>query len=246
MRQFSTLIPYFISILLIFSCSSRDKQAIAIIEKSIEAHGGMNAWQDVQSIAMVRDIWMFDEAGNSESYIRQKNEFRFKPFFEAKMNWERDSILHRVHFDGVNTRYLMGENEIQNEGFLQSKKRDMDAAFYVLTKPFDLLDESKYIEYIGSEELPGGVSVETVKVIDGDPSDPGTDIWWYYFDPKSFEIMAYKVKTSDHHSLVYNQGWDKTTGLLFPARRESYRVDVEGSHLYQRAIYEYGTYEVTR
>lgn len=246
MRDLSALIPYFIFALLFFSCSTRDKQAVSIIEKSIQAHGGRKAWEEIQSISLVRDIWMFDENGDTESYVRQENEFRLKPFFEGKMNWVKDSVQHRYHFDGVSNRYWMGENEIQNEGFLQSKKRDMDAAFYVLTKPFDLLDKGKHLEYIGRVELPGGVPAEIVKVIDGDPADPSVDIWWYYFDPKSFEILAYKVKTSDHFSLVYNQGWDKTFGLLFPARRESYRVDEQGMHLYQRAIYGYGMYQVKR
>lgn len=233
-----------ILIISLFSCSTRDKQAVSLIEKSIEAHGGKEAWEKVQSISMVRDIWMFDESGNTESNVRQENEFRLKPYFEAKMSWEKDSVQHRVIFDGLKTKYWMGENEIQNEGFLAAKKKDIDAAFYVLTKPFDLLDEGKDLKYEGKTELPGGVIMETVRVIDGDPNDPNVDIWWYYIDPNTFEIFAYKVKTIDHYSLVYNQGWDRSTGILMPARRESYRVDSLGNHLYRRALYGYGMYEI--
>ncbi|MFC0263663.1 hypothetical protein [Fontibacter flavus] len=233
-----------IVVLSLFSCSTRDKQAVSIIEKSIEAHGGMKAWEEVQSIKMVRDIWMFDESGDTESNVRQENEFRIKPFFEAKMSWEKDSIQHRVVFDGLKTQYWMGANEIQNEGFLAAKKKDIDAAFYVLTKPFDLLGEDKHLTYEGITELPGGVMMETVRVIDGDPKDPNVDIWWYYFEPRTFEIFAYKVKTSDHFSLVYNQGWDKSLGILLPARRESFRVDSLGNHVYRRALYGYGMYQI--
>lgn len=228
------------------SCSKQDRKAVAIIEKSIEHHGGMENWEEIQSIAMVRDVWMFEENGNPESYVRQENEFRLKPYFEAKMSWEKDSIKHRVIFDGLKTQYWMGDNEIQNEGFLQAKKRDIDAAFYVLTKPFDLLDKEKYLSYEGKTELSGGVVVEAVKVIDGDPKDPGTDIWWYYFDPNTFEMVAYQVKTADHFSLVYNIGWDKSSGVFLPARRESYRIDSLGNHLYKRASYGYGLYKVGR
>jgi hypothetical protein len=228
----------------LISCSNRDKHAVSIIEKSIEAHGGKEAWEKAQTISMVRDLWLFDEDGNVESHARQENEFRLKPYFEAKMSWEKDSIQHRVIFDGLKTQYWMGGNEIQNEGFLQSKKRDIDAAFYVLTKPFDLLGESKNLTYEGRSELSGGISVETVKVVDGDPEDPNVDIWWYYFDPQSFEILAYKVKTTDHYSLVYNQGWDKSTGIVLPAKRESFRVDALGNHLYRRALYAYGMYSI--
>jgi hypothetical protein len=235
---------FFFLFFLLNSCDTRDRQAVAIIEKSIEAHGGQKAWNQVQSISMVRDLWLFDENGAVESNARQENEFRLKPYFEAKMSWEKDSLQHRVIFDGIKTQYWMGTNEIQNEGFLQSKKRDIDAAFYVLTKPFDLLDEGKNLTYEGKTELPGGIEVETVKVVDGNPEDPNTDIWWYFFDPKSFEILAYKVKTTDHYSLVYNQGWDSSTGILLPAKRESFRVDALGNHLYRRALYAYGLYRI--
>jgi hypothetical protein len=237
----------FIIIAIVFfllnSCNTRDRQAVDLIQKSIEAHGGQEAWNRVQSISMTRDLWLFDENGAVESNFRQENEFRLKPYFEAKMAWEKDSIAHRVHFDGIKTQYWMGANEILNEGFLESKKRDIDAAFYVLTKPFDLLDEGKNLTYEGKTELEGGVMVESVKVVDGNPEDPDTDIWWYYFDPKSFEILAYKVKTSDHYSMVYNQGWDNSSGILLPAKRESYRVDSLGNRLYLRALYAYSDYK---
>ncbi|PSL02328.1 hypothetical protein [Cecembia rubra] len=229
-----------------YSCSNQDRKSVEIINKSIAFHGGTENWENIQSISMVRDIWMFEENGDAESYVRQENEFRLKPYFEAKMSWEKDSIQHRVIFDGIKTQYWMGSNEIQNQGFLQAKKREMDAAFYVMTKPFDLLDDKKYLSYEGKSELSGGVVVESIKVIDGDPKDPNTDIWWYFFDPNTFELVAYKVKTSDHFSLVYNLGWDKSSGVLLPARRESYRVDSLGNHLYKRASYGYGLYKVYR
>jgi hypothetical protein len=228
---------------LLNSCNTRDRQAVDLIEKSIEAHGGQEAWNQVQSISMTRDLWLFDENGAVESNVRQENEFRLKPYYEATMAWEKDSIAHRVHFDGIKTQYWMGANEILNEGFLESKKRDIDAAFYVLTKPFDLLDEGKNLTYEGKTELEGGIMAESVKVVDGNPEDPDTDIWWYYFDPKSFEILAYKVKTTDHYSMVYNQGWDNSTGILLPAKRESYRVDSLGNRLYLRALYAYSDYK---
>lgn len=246
MRKISWSWFSFVIVLLLFSCSKQDRKAVAIIEKSIEYHGGKKNWEDIQSIAMVRDIWMFDENGNAESYVRQENEFRLKPYFEAKMSWERDSIQHRVVFDGLKTQYWMGDNEIQNEGFLHAKKREIDAAFYVLTKPFDLLDKEKYLSYEGKAELSGGIVVEVIQVIDGDPSNSSTDIWWYYFDPNTFEVVAYKVKTADHYSMVYNMGWDKSSGVFLPARRESYRVDSLGNHLYKRASYGYGLYKVSR
>jgi hypothetical protein len=112
----------------------------------------------------------------------------------------------------------------------------------VLTKPFDLLGQGKNLEYQGITKLADGREVETVRVIDGDPNDPSVDIWWYFFDRESFRIIGYRVKTSDHFSMVYNQEWDNSTGILFPKKRESYRVDSLGNHLYLRAKYDFRNY----
>lgn len=201
------------------------------------------AWDQLQAFTMEKESWLYFEDGQIESHSLQQNEFRLKPYFEAKMSWEKDSITHKVIFDGIRTQYTMGENEILNEGFLVSKKKDIDAAYYVMTKPFDLLDASKKLTYLGLTKLPEGGDVETVQVIDGDPDDPKTDIWWYYFDPETFRIVAYKAQTSGHFSLVYNLEWDNSTGILFPAKRESYRVDSLGNHLYLRAEYAYRNYK---
>lgn len=234
-------------IFLIYNClscsESRDKMAVSLIKKSIEAHGGQNSWESLQSFSMKKESRLFKENGETESFSIQDNEFRLKPFFEAKMTWEKDSIHHRLIFDGITTRYWMGENEIKNEGFLESKKKDIDAAYYVMTKPFDLLGSEKNLTYLGLTHLPDGKAVETVQVIDGDPHDATTDIWWYFLDPETFRLVAYKVKTSDHYSLVYNLDWDNSTGILFPTKRESYRVDSLGNHLYLRAAYSYGDYK---
>jgi hypothetical protein len=223
---------------------SAEKKAKAIIEKSIIAHGGAETWKSLESFSLEKESWLFLENGEIETHSVQNLEFRHQPFFEAKITWEKDSLIHKVIFDGVKTRYWMGENEIQNEGFLASKKKDMDAAYYVLTKPFDLFDQSKNIEYQGIDKLNDGREVETVQVIDGDPNDPAVDIWWYYFDRESYQIIGYKVKTSDHFSMVYNLDWDNSTGILFPKKRESYRVDSLGNILYLRAKYEFRKYEI--
>jgi hypothetical protein len=231
-------------LLFVLSCSSdKDKEAISLIEKSVVVHGGQIAWDKLQAFSMEKESWLYFEDGQIESHSLQQNEFRLRPYFEARMSWEKDSILHKVIFDGISTKYLMGENEIQNQGFLLSKKKDIDAAYYVMTKPFDLLDAGKNLTYLGLSQLPDGRDVETVQVIDGDPDDPNTDIWWYYFDPETFRIVAYKAKTSDHFSMVYNLEWNETTGILFPAKRESYRVDSLGNHLYLRAEYSYRNYK---
>lgn len=241
--QLSTSILYS-SILLVFCTSCVENRAVSIIKKSIAAHGGEEAWNNLESFSLEKETWLYFGNGEIENHTVQDIEFRQKPFFESKMSWVKDSIFHKIVFDGARTKYWMGENQILNEGFLANKKKDIDAAYYVLTKPFDLLDKSKNLKYQGITKLSDGREVETVQVIDGDPKDPKVDIWWYFFDKESFEIIAYKVKTENHFSMVYNLDLDDSSGILFPIRRESYRVDSLGNHLYLRAKYHFKNFAV--
>ncbi|MCH6201417.1 hypothetical protein MMU07_17680 [Aquiflexum sp. LQ15W] len=230
------------SILFVCCSSCNENRAVTIIKKSIATHGGADTWNSLESFSLEKETWLFFEDGTLETHSIQNIEFRKQPFFEAYMSWVKDSITHKIIFDGARTRYWMGENEIQNEGFLANKKKDVDAAYYVLTKPFDLLQQGKNLKYLGITKLADGSEVETIQVIDGDPKDPSVDIWWYFFDRESFRIIGYRVKTNDHFSMVYNQDWDNSTGILFPQKRESYRVDSLGNHLYLRAKYDFREY----
>lgn len=240
---FSFYILFVSTIVVLLSCCNENK-ARRIINKSIESHGGVDSWNLLESFTLQKETWLYFENGEVENHTIQDIEFRQKPFFEGRISWENDSISHKIVFDGAKTKYWMGANEIQNEGFLINKKKDLDAAYYVLIKPFDLLDHDKYLEYQGITKLADGKEVETIQVIDGEPKDPNKDIWWYFFDRKSFQIVAYKVKTGDHISMVYNHNWDNSTGMLFPKKRESYRVDSLGNHLYLRGKYEFRGYGI--
>lgn len=102
------------SILLVFCTSCIENRAVRIIKKSIAAHGGEEAWNNLESFSLEKETKLFLENGDVENHILQEIEFRQKPFFEAKMSWEKDSIFHKVVFDGSRTKYWMGENEIQN------------------------------------------------------------------------------------------------------------------------------------
>ncbi|MEP0711586.1 MAG: hypothetical protein ABJC55_06655, partial [Algoriphagus sp.] len=104
--------------LLFFSCSpSPEKQAQELIEKSLKAHQLSKNWGDVATIKFKKVTSSLDESGALENESEQWVEFRLKPYFEAKLTWTKDSILHVVNFNGSKTSYQMGDNSIQNEGF---------------------------------------------------------------------------------------------------------------------------------
>lgn len=238
-------IPLTLLIILSFACTSKEeREAIQTIEQSIEHHGGKDSWSKVQLLSFDKITKLYTETGEIESQVEQHFEFRLKPYFEAKITWEKDSVSHRILFDGIRTTYFMGENEIKNEGFLVNKKKEIDAAFYVMTKPFDLLEGERSKRSEGMQVLPKGDNVLSVQVIDGLKESADLDSWTYYFQPKTHELVGYKVQTSNHISMVYNRSWTIVESLKFPEDRESFRLDEAGNHAYLRATYSYSNYVI--
>ena len=232
----------FLLIFLFFSCTpSPEEQALELVEKSIEAHQLTKKWEDVTSIKFKKLTRVLDENGGVESELEQWIEFRMKPYFEAKLTWTKESISHIVNFNGSRMSYQMGENSIQNEGFLKAKKAEIDAAFFAFAQPWNLLDENANFTYEGQKTLEEGKLVESIRVDYG----PDSDVWWFYFDPTSSRLIANELHAKDHKSLFENLSYEETTGIILAKDRKSYRIDEKGKKLFLRAEYVYSDYQVT-
>ena len=230
----------------LFSCKpTSENRSRQIIKKAINAHDRLSKWEKLESFSFHKETFLFLEDGALESQMVQRIEIRFKPVYEIKMAWEKDSISHLAHFDGAKTRYWLGENEIMNQDFLSAKKRDLDAAAYVMTKPFDLLDGESALEYLGLYPLSDVSPYETVQVVDGFSAEGvQVDVWKYYFDPETSLVKAYSVRSADHESLVINEDLEEVDGILFPKNRESYRMYSDGRIHFKRAEYTYSGYKL--
>ena len=243
-KHMKSLIRLFVLVALLaqFSCGENpEKQARALLSKSMEAHGGAEKWEAVTSLKFRKWTKLINQDSSVESELNQQMEFRFKPYFEGKMTWTADSIQHVVTWDGSQMHYLMGENEVKNPGFLAAKRRDLDAAFYAVAQPWKLLDESAQLAYEGQKTLENGKLVESIRVDYG----PDTDVWYFYLDPKSAMLVANEVQTKDHRSLIYNLSFVESGGMLLQGTRESWRVNEKGEKQFLRAEYSYTGYEVT-
>lgn len=224
------------------SCTkSPEQKAKAILEKAVQAHGGQDAWDQLESFKFRKWTQLLKEDGSIESEVDQWIEFRLKPYFEGTISWESDSIQHISTFNGSTMNYTMGGNSVKNPGFLQSKKKDIDAAYYVIAQPWKLLeDENASLYYEGQKELSSGKNVEVIRVNYG----PEEDVWWYYFDPVTFEMIGNEVQLKDHRSLIENDSMTQAGPFLFYGKRTSYRVNGNGEKLFVRAKYTYSDFEV--
>lgn len=225
-----------------FGCSqSPEKQALEVLEKAVEAHGGLEKWENVSVLQFRKWTRLLDENGNVESELDQWHEFRFDPYFEGKITWTKDSLEHVIHYDGANLSYSMGGNQVQNAGFLASKKKDFDAAFYTVAQPWKLLEEGNALSYEGIKTLENGQTVHSVRVDYG----PESDIWWYYFDQTTYHMAGSEVQLKDHRSLVYDLAEENAGGLKLHGKRESWRISEQGERLFLRAEYRYSEYKIT-
>jgi hypothetical protein len=229
-------------LMLVFACSENpERKGRKVLEKAIEAHGGQDSWDKISVLEFRKWTLLKDENGQIESELDQYHEFRFKPYFEGKITWTKDSIQHVIHFDGTNTSYFMGGNEVKNEAFLAAKKKDFDAAFYTAAQPWKLMDGGGTLIHEGQKTLENGQLVESIRVDYG----PDSDTWWYYFDAQSFLMAGSEVQLKDHRSLIYDLNMEQSDGIKLHGKRESWRIGEQGQKLFLRAEYQYSDYKIT-
>ncbi|WP_339755770.1 hypothetical protein [Algoriphagus aquimarinus] len=239
--NYKSLLSFLLS-LIFFACSpSPEKQAQELIKKSIEAHQLSKKWDKVSNIKFKKWTRLLNESGEIESESEQWVEFRLKPYFEAKLTWTKDSLFHVVNFNGSRTSYQMGENTIENEGFLKAKRAEIEAAYLAFAQPWKLIEENADLTYEGEKTLDDGKSVESIRVNYG----PDTDVWWFYLDPISAKVVANELHAKDHKSLIETVSYDESTGLILAKERKSFRIDDAGKQLFLQAEYLYSDYQVT-
>lgn len=228
--------------ILIFSCTpSHEEQAQELVEKSIEAHQLSKKWEDVAAIRFKKLTRLLDEDGEVESESEQLVEFRLKPYFEAKLTWTKDSISHIVNFNGSKTSYQMGENSIQNEGFLKAKRAEIDVAYFAFAQPWMLADEDVNLIYEGEKTLEKGKPAESIRMelrLDSESK-------WIYFDPNSARIVAVERHTKGQNNLIETISYDETSGLLLANEQKSFKLDGNGNTQFLQAEYLYSDYQVT-
>ncbi|MEB2779787.1 hypothetical protein U3A58_05225 [Algoriphagus sp. C2-6-M1] len=239
--NYRTLLTFAFS-LFIFACTpSPEKQAQELVEKSIKAHELSKKWGNVTGIKFRKCTRLLDENGAIENEFEQWVEFRLKPYFEAKLTWTKDSVLHVSNFNGSRMSYQMGENSIENEGFLKAKRAEINAAFLAFAQPWKLTDEHARLAYEGQKTLDDGKSVESSRV------DFGADsvVSWVYFDPISSKIVSNEQHAKDHKSLIETTSYDESTGLVLAKERKSFRINEAGKKGFLQAEYLYSDYELT-
>lgn len=222
--------------------SISDTQARAIIEKSIQAYGGLDNWKDIDYMSFDKWYALYDDQGYTEVNVTQQHHYTPEKKY---MTWPgEDGKVEQIKYKNEFTRTVNGEPD--KSANVQSIKNSMLAALFVVDLPFNLLDKTATIVYEGESEF-NGKPVYVVRAEyhpDRVKKHTTKDIWWHYFDTESYISQGYKVKHLDHVSQVVNQTFYTVNGFTLPGKRQSFRVDEDGNELFLRAEYEYTNYRV--
>lgn len=240
----SLLLTALLSLILLSSCQPSKNQALELVESSVKSHGGQDTWENLKGFEVEKIVTHQGLAGEEEVVNTYKLQFRLTPFFEGNMQWEKDNIFHQVSFDGLKTRYMMGSNEILNEGFLANKQGELLSNFQAVSGPFALLENNFNLTYEGIISLPDGRTVESIQATSSSPSNTSTIITWYFLDPETKKLLAQKVKKAGAYMLINNIKSDRFFGVDFPTRQEIYETDSIGTILQLQSVHEFINYKL--
>jgi len=238
---FKKLIVCLFTVFTVVNCNEKELSAEIIVINSIEKHGGFKNWNSLKTLSFDKNVTLFLKDGTIESAIKKHQEFRFHPELEGKITWkandEKSLILYK---EGAVIKFL-NDSLITNSVELQEAKNSFNAALYVISQPFNFLNESTKLTYLGVANLENK-EVHKIKV--GYTNDTAaSDKWFYYFDVTTFKMIANKVILKDHTSLVENSTFDTTTDFIFNQSRKSYRLNDNGDKMYLRATYFYDNFK---
>lgn len=216
--------------------------ADSIVEKSIGHHGGIALWKRIKTLRFTKEITLFTKEGAVESKQIQQQTFYFSPDLEGTIQWKKEGDNHIVRFKNDTITKTINNITITDSTALQNAKKIFFSAHYVINQPFKLKDESILLKYVGLEKIDNKVH-HAIEV--RTKNDVATsDVWTYFFDIKTAQLNATKVVHNGKISLIKNNTFDNSTGILWNQHRKSFFTDSLGNISYLRAGYFYDNFKI--
>ena len=229
--------------LLLFNCKQEEKlTSRQIVERSIEAHGGLKNWSSLKQLSFDKETTLFNADGSIEIKTEQFQLFRMQPTLFGKIEWESNGDDISIIYEDEKVSKIINDSIITSVAELEKAKSRFFAAQYVVFQPFELLNEGAELIYSNPIELEGRKTYAITIKYANDTED--SNKWTYYIDANTFKVIANKVELTDHTSWVENLTLDTATDFKFNAHRKSYRLNEAEEKTYLRAEYFYTNFSV--
>ena len=235
---------FIIAISFLFSCQKTKLTAKQLLSKSIDAHGGLEFWQKVDTLSFTKKTILYNRKGLKEKVITQHQSFYGGNFINGKITTigtdkSSISIIGNVYTKRVGDALISISN---NE--MKSITNAFKSAYYVISQPFNLMESGALLSYKKDTIL----NDEKTFVVDvsykEDQNTNTPDQWTYFINANTYLIVAAKVFHSPTVSFIQNINFNKETPFVFNAERESVFLNKDGSIDYLRASYFYSNYKV--
>ena len=217
-----------------------------VMQKVFTAMGGLSNWQTKKSIHFDKKTELYLASGEVEKATFQRHDYYNQPSSKIDISWEANKVAHLLRFeDGKAQKQVNGK--VDTSVNTSAITNSIMASTFVVGVPFKLMDDGAAFSYEGIQTIANGKRVHVVKAIynpDAHANHTKSDIWWHYFDEKTYHQLGYKVQLFDHTSYVENLTFERVGGFLLTTSRKSWRLDEQGNKAYLRAAYEYANYKV--
>lgn len=226
-----------ISIIFLNKIKSQNKNAIEIIEKSIDAHGGKSNLDEIKKIKYSKKTFFYDHLGKIKNEIHQVITHEFNPY--------KTKIISGDEFqktNGILTELTKNGKKIYDFESLKKTKSTLDGAFYVFWQPMKLKDPETIMNYLGEVTLPNQKDAHAIEI----SYLNGSDKWNFYFDTSSYLLVATEVNHNNKISLIYTTDFNYNKYGVFHYKRESYKVTENRSKLILQASYIYEVLDISK
>lgn len=220
----------------IISCQNQQEEVAELLSKVIDAHGGMQKWNVIQSVRYSKEYQLYNAQGDTTQHVIQYHAYHpADAYYEITSISKSDTTINVQNGD----EYSRSINGIEQNVSQQNIQKSVETSTYVFGIPYNLWNDKEYISILPDIEL-NGISYKRILV----DYQKGADNWHYLIDPNSYQIIANWYDGKDHKSLVINESFAELNGQLWFDERSSYRTDTLLNKKYLRAKYWYGDWEV--
>ena len=229
---------------LFVSCQKKERTIGDILSKSLEAHGGLEIWQQVDTLSFTKKTILYNREGLKEKEITQHQSFYGGDFINGEItsigvDKSRISIIGDIYSKSIEDSLA-----VLTDDDVKLINKSFRSAYYVICQPFNL-KQSDALLFYKKDTILNGEKTFVVDVSYREDENTNTpDQWTYFFNAKTYLIVAAKVFHSPTVSFIENIKFNKETPFVFNAERESVFLNKDGSKDFLRASYFYSNYKV--
>lgn len=225
-----------LSLIILSTCTnekgSTDK-ARKIVDIAIEAHGGMEHWQNLETLKFKKKTVLYNADGSIERSSLERHTLHQRDTLHGEIVSIDPDKKYTTRFSDMKGLKVMPDTTVDGtNAFLSSH--------FVVNQPFKMLDPGVELSYLGLDTLANDKVVDVVKAFYGAEED---DVWWFYFDMESHVLLATLIYHAPTYAFVDNEKIEKIDGMLWNTERTTYRTDADRNVEYVRAEFVYSEIE---